>query len=616
MARLLFVFLMRFLLTLCFSIATPSSLWASTCKSFLQTGYNEVFVDQNKVIAIDSSSLAESIILNMILEAKNHIRIETRSIKAHRIVDALAAAVKRGVDVEILTTMRNKKRMGRDTKRTSELSFFSLESAGVKTYDFPVKRINRNSPYLGVEHHRKSVIVDFDKAYIGSSNIRFDGSFESGVYISGDFVKTLNSELEVLLHRFNNVVPIQGLKTEKTHPNLKSFGTRFRRLGIGDEIHSMISRANESITIASTNFQDLDIIDHLIRVKKEKPHLRIRVLLSSHHKRLIVGGQRVRIRDHILAHFRFMGTGIEVSEYSGPDISHAKLIAIDGKEVLVGSYDLTPRSLYGNLENAVGVKNGTIARHFEQAVLTHFNSGNRDVFFNNKEVLLYQGVLMGSRIMSKVKKFKNYSLNRLHAYSRRAYLKIFIRKKAGSLYNLFTSDDGPLSLPIYNLKKTAALRKLEEEFRIDGEAPLIKEAPVSSCTNCIYLFGGYTKAIAEQVYLGAPFLSEKGAWGKGAYMGSHPRTAKDYSNAHASGPVRTNVVVFEVSQDLIYDASLDVQGHYQDFLKSKNSDFSEYARKRGYDVVRYRNIEGPGYDYYVALETGLLHPIYLVQTQP
>jgi putative cardiolipin synthase len=63
--------------------------------------------------------------------------------------------------------------------------------------------------------------------------------------------------------------------------------------------------------------------------------------------------------------------GVELWEYQGPACLHAKAAVIDGETVIVGSFNLDPRSEFLNSEVALMAKDRTLA-----AVLTSIMDGH------------------------------------------------------------------------------------------------------------------------------------------------------------------------------------------------------------------------------------------------
>src|SRR5207244_2259706 len=63
--------------------------------------------------------------------------------------------------------------------------------------------------------------------------------------------------------------------------------------------------------------------------------------------------------------------GVEFREYNGPDSLHAKSIVVDGRVVLVGSYNIDPRSQYRNTEVMCMAEDEDVAREMGEAIDAH-----------------------------------------------------------------------------------------------------------------------------------------------------------------------------------------------------------------------------------------------------
>jgi len=146
-------------------------------------------------------------------------------------------------------------------------------------------------------------------------------------------------------------------------------GTAARR--VGDELRELLDGARESAIV-------------------ESPYLVPTRALREGLRRALARGVRVRILTNSLAatdnlwpqagyvgdKAQLVESGVELWEYQGPECLHAKDAVIDGETVIVGSYNLDPRSQRLNRELALVVKNREVAaelrrrmdRHLERAV--------------------------------------------------------------------------------------------------------------------------------------------------------------------------------------------------------------------------------------------------------
>jgi putative cardiolipin synthase len=68
---------------------------------------------------------------------------------------------------------------------------------------------------------------------------------------------------------------------------------------------------------------------------------------------------------------RLTRAGVDVREFQGPDMLHAKSAVIDGRIVLIGSYNIDPRSQYLDLEAMCVAEDEELARQLLAAINVH-----------------------------------------------------------------------------------------------------------------------------------------------------------------------------------------------------------------------------------------------------
>jgi putative cardiolipin synthase len=115
--------------------------------------------------------------------------------------------------------------------------------------------------------------------------------------------------------------------------------------GIGGDMTPLITAAKESIVIESPYFIPPRFLRELL-LKKLAEGVRITVVTNS-----------VKSTDGLLpqaGYLKYRGSltraGIDFREYKGPDCLHGKVIIVDGRVAMVGSYNIDPRSEYLNTE--------------------------------------------------------------------------------------------------------------------------------------------------------------------------------------------------------------------------------------------------------------------------
>ncbi|HEX9942739.1 MAG TPA: phosphatidylserine/phosphatidylglycerophosphate/cardiolipin synthase family protein [Thermoanaerobaculia bacterium] len=133
-------------------------------------------------------------------------------------------------------------------------------------------------------------------------------------------------------------------------------GRKGRERGVGHELRDLLDAARESAIV-------------------ESPYLVPSRAFRASLRRALARGVRVRIltnslatTDNLWPQAGYVGhkgelvrSGVELWEYRGPECLHSKAAVIDGETVIVGSYNLDPRSERLNTELALVVRDQTLA---------------------------------------------------------------------------------------------------------------------------------------------------------------------------------------------------------------------------------------------------------------
>jgi putative cardiolipin synthase len=139
--------------------------------------------------------------------------------------------------------------------------------------------------------------------------------------------------------------------------------------GIGSDMTPYLEAAKESIVIESPYFIPPRFFRELL-LKKLGEGVRIMVVTNS-----------VRSTDGLLpqmGYLKYRGSlaraGIDFHEYKGPDCLHGKVIIVDGRVAMVGSYNIDPRSEYLNTEVMAISENEELARDLRQLIEHHIDN--------------------------------------------------------------------------------------------------------------------------------------------------------------------------------------------------------------------------------------------------
>jgi putative cardiolipin synthase len=141
--------------------------------------------------------------------------------------------------------------------------------------------------------------------------------------------------------------------------------------GVGHELLDLLEGARESVSIESPYLVPSRALQQGLRDALERG-VRVRILTNS-----------LATTDNLWPQSGYVGhkeplvrSGVELWEYAGPECLHTKAAVFDGRTVVVGSFNLDPRSEHLNTEVALVVENGELAaemlatldKHLERAV--------------------------------------------------------------------------------------------------------------------------------------------------------------------------------------------------------------------------------------------------------
>ncbi|MDX3928199.1 MAG: phosphatidylserine/phosphatidylglycerophosphate/cardiolipin synthase family protein [Shinella sp.] len=312
----------------------------------------------NSIELLKTGDEAYGAMLAAIRKAECCILLETyifdRDPIGKRFVDALADAVRRGVDVRVLIDA-----VGARYSIPSVVG--TLREAGV-----PVEVFNGNIimglrlPYANLRTHRKILLIDGRLAFTGGLNIRAGFSAEcSGETCARDtHFRVSGPIVGDLFHiayedwRFSGGEPLSGETWKIQRPqSVPGSGLLARVIPSGPDRsletnHRMLmgafSIAKHRIRIISPYFlPDRELISALATAARRGVEIDI-VVPSANNLRLVDQAMTAQF-DQLLKH------GCRIWRAGGP-FNHSKLMTIDGAWSYIGSSNLDPRSLRLNFE--------------------------------------------------------------------------------------------------------------------------------------------------------------------------------------------------------------------------------------------------------------------------
>jgi len=119
------------------------------------------------------------------------------------------------------------------------------------------------------------------------------------------------------------------------------------------QITDEIGKAEHSILVQAYGFTSKDIADALIAAKNRG--VKVKVILDKSQRK----------QKYSLLHY-IVETGIPVWIDTKPAIAHNKVMIIDGKEVITGSFNFTDAAQKRNAENVVFISDTKLAQEYIQ----------------------------------------------------------------------------------------------------------------------------------------------------------------------------------------------------------------------------------------------------------
>lgn len=267
--------------------------------------------------------------------AKSSITVKMFLFSEKELLKALIASHKRGVDVRVMLNPARRSGESDNDEAHKELS-----KAGVKVKD--------TNPAFDVSHE-KSMVIDNNVAFIKSLNWAPKNFKETRDYAvvtrDPDEVKEVVAGFDADWHRTEFTVG----------PHSKLIWCR----GNGRQrIGRFIEEAKEYLYLQNERYQDVTIIEHLIRARNRgvKVHLMSLPPHALKEKKLLegVGGLRLMqdagVKIHKLKHLHL----------------HAKMLLADGKRAIVGSMNITPGSFDDRRELAIEVEDHHILKRLQK----------------------------------------------------------------------------------------------------------------------------------------------------------------------------------------------------------------------------------------------------------
>ena len=285
-------------------------------------------------------------IVNAVERAQSSLDIKMFLFTEPRLVDAVIAARLRGVKTRVMLNpaRRSGEAENAETQRM-------LADAGVE--------VKNTHPDYQVTHE-KSMIVDGRSALIKSLN-----------WASRNFTKTRDYALMTAdLREVNEVSDCFNADWERADFDGGANARLIWCPGNGRaRIARFIDEARDYLFLQNERYQDLTIIEHLVRAKRRgvRVHLLSLPPHSLKEKKVFEGVNGLRLMSDV---------GVKIHKLKGLHL-HGKMLLADGKRAIVGSINLAPGSFDERRELAIEVSDDHIVKRLDRTFRQDWDHSRR-----------------------------------------------------------------------------------------------------------------------------------------------------------------------------------------------------------------------------------------------
>ena len=276
-------------------------------------------------------------VLRAISGAQKSIEIKMFLFSEARLIDAVIEASRRGVKTRVVLNPAR-----RSGEADNDATHNILADAGVD--------VRSTHPEFQVTHE-KSMVIDEQIAYIKSLNWA-PKHFE----LTRDYAvaTTHSEEVDEVIACFNADWDRRNFDGDMTARLIWCRGNG------REKIVRFIDRAEHSLFLQNERYQDMTVVEHLIRAKKRgvKVHL---MSLSPH------ALKGAKLKEGVNALRMMEDVGIKIHKLRGLHL-HAKMLLADDKRAIVGSMNFSPGSFDERRELGIEVSNNHIIRRLRRVI--------------------------------------------------------------------------------------------------------------------------------------------------------------------------------------------------------------------------------------------------------
>ena len=346
---------------------------------------NSHWVPGNRITLLENGEGYYPRVFDAIAAAEHEVLLETFILfddkVGRELQQALLCAAGRGAEVHVLVD-------GWGSPNLPPSFTQPLLDAGVKLRSFePAQRLFGARINILRRMHRKLVVLDRRRAFVGGINYSIDHLAECGPLAKQDYAVEIEGPLVGQIHAFcraslERPQPTRGLWLRRwramrdKHPGQGESGqaaahdgvraafvtrdNRSNRTDIERHYRAAVRSARERVLIANAYFFPGY---RLLRDLRRAARRGVQVDLILQDKVDMPWARRASK----LLYGPLMRAGVRIYEYSEREL-HAKVAAVDDRWATVGSSNLDPTSLSLNLEANVVVRDETFARHLREQI--------------------------------------------------------------------------------------------------------------------------------------------------------------------------------------------------------------------------------------------------------
>ena len=270
-----------------------------------------------------------------IRQSRVSVDVAVHDLNLWSIRDALLEAKRRGLTVRMVTESDN----------LDEDEIQQLKEAGI--------------PVLGDRReglmHNKFVVLDRREVWSGSMNLTVSESYRNNNNLLRIRSTLLAEDYTVEFEEmFENDLFGPGSPANTPHPNIQVDGTQVEVYfspddGAASRLAELLSEAQESIYFLAFSFTSDDLANAIL--ERAKAGLTVAGVMEQDQVESNIGS------DYVL----FRQSGLDVRLDANPDQMHHKVMVIDSKIVVTGSYNFTSSAENRNDENLLVIHNGDVA---------------------------------------------------------------------------------------------------------------------------------------------------------------------------------------------------------------------------------------------------------------